>query len=82
MRTSSRPVLLACLAISVCTAGLALVVTLAGFGSVAGDMLVAPSNAALPMLLALAVLAIRNRHSPRRAAGLAETARLLPQTRT
>jgi hypothetical protein len=82
MRASSRSVLLVCLAFSICTAGLALVLTLAGFGTAHGDMPVAPSSAALPMLLAVAVLALRHHHSPHRAARPAEVTRHLAPNRT
>jgi hypothetical protein len=82
MRAISRPVVMALLALSTCTAGLALVLTLAGFGSVRGDMLVSPSSMSLPLLLAVGVLIVHHRHSPRRAVRAEDVTSLLPPDRT
>jgi hypothetical protein len=82
MRAISRPVVVACLALSTCSAVAALGLTLAGFGSAHADMLVSPSSAGLPLLLAIGVLAVRHRYSPRRTVRADDVTRLRPPNRT
>jgi hypothetical protein len=82
MRAIGRPVVMVCLALSTCSAVAALSLTLAGFGSAQGDMLVSPSGAGLPLLLAVVVLAVRHLHSPRRPIRADDVTRLRPTNRT